>query len=90
MGGTTEWAIDLEQFVDDPDGLVLLELSANLTNAEQCVFPDQSTTTSEEASSERKVAIYIDSLRHLKTNTRDLLVHLSYSLHYLNLSLTNL
>jgi hypothetical protein len=40
MGGTTEWAIDLEQFIDDPDDLVLLELSANITNTEQCVFLD--------------------------------------------------
>ncbi|OKP13966.1 hypothetical protein PENSUB_235 [Penicillium subrubescens] len=37
MGGTTEWAIDLEQFVDDPDGLVLLDpdvvdLASLLTN----------------------------------------------------------
>jgi hypothetical protein len=62
MGGTTEWAIDLEQFIDDPDGLVLLELSAELKNAEQCDFPDQDEETSEDASSERNVAIYIDSL----------------------------
>jgi chitinase len=62
MGGTTEWAVDIEQFIDDPDDLVLLELSATLTNTEQCDFPDQATTTSEEASSERNVAIYIEAL----------------------------
>jgi hypothetical protein len=90
MGGTTEWAINLEQFINDPDDLVLLELSANITNTEQYIFPDQDTTTSKEASSERNMAIYIDSLRYLKTNTRDLLVSLSFSLHYLNLSLINL
>ncbi|KAJ5464342.1 uncharacterized protein N7458_000028 [Penicillium daleae] len=62
MGGITEWAIDLEQFTDDPDDLVIVNLSADLTDAEQCDFPDQSEETSEEASLERNVAAYIDSL----------------------------
>lgn len=62
MGGTTEWAIDLEQFIDDPDDLVIVNLSTDLTDAEQYDFPDQSEETSEEASLERNVAAYIDSL----------------------------
>ncbi|KAJ5377911.1 glycoside hydrolase [Penicillium cataractarum] len=62
MGGTTEWAIDLEQFMDDPDGLVITNLSTDLTDDAQCDFPDQSEEASEEASSERNVAAYIDAL----------------------------
>ncbi|KAJ5745883.1 glycoside hydrolase [Penicillium odoratum] len=62
MGGTTEWAIDLEEFIEDPDDISIVNLSTDLSDEEQCETPDSSTVTSAEASSDRNVAGYIDSL----------------------------
>ncbi|KAJ5738136.1 glycoside hydrolase [Penicillium malachiteum] len=62
MGGTTEWAIDLEAFAFDPDSLSLTGLDVDLSDAEQCVFPDSSTTSSATASTQRNVANYINTL----------------------------
>ncbi|CAI7591731.1 unnamed protein product [Penicillium glandicola] len=60
LGGTTEWAIDLEVFIESPDDVTFLRLSTDLTDTEQCDAPSD-IETSAEASSERNVASYIDS-----------------------------
>ncbi|OKO97982.1 Acidic mammalian chitinase [Penicillium subrubescens] len=62
MGGTTEWAVDIEKFLESADDISIVNLSTDLTDAEQCETPDPDEVTAAEASSERNVAGYIDSL----------------------------
>jgi GH18 family chitinase len=62
MGGTTEWAVDIEKFIESADDISIVNLSTDLTDAEQCETPDPDEVTAAEASSERNVAGYIDGL----------------------------
>ncbi|KAJ5712456.1 glycoside hydrolase [Penicillium malachiteum] len=60
MGGTTEWAVDLERFIESVDDLTIVDLDVDLTDSDQCKSPS-SDESSAEASSERNVAAYLDA-----------------------------
>lgn len=61
LGGTTEWAIDLEEFVESIDDITIVNLNVDLTDDEQCDAPDRDTVSSADASTKRNVAGWIDS-----------------------------